>query len=66
MSFYFQSHDILEFKEGNEIVETQTGTIVPETIKSSGSDLTVRFESDYQGSGTGFKIMVEYVLAGKI
>ena len=56
----------MEFKEGNEIVETQTGTIVPETIKSSGSDLTVRFESDYQGSGKGFKIMVEYVLAGKI
>ena len=66
MYFYFQSHDVLEFKEGDVTVETQTGTIVPETIKSSGSDMTVRFESDYQVTGKGFKIMVEYVLAGKI
>ena len=66
MCFYFQSHDILVFKEGNKTVETQTGAIVPETIQSLGSDMTVHFESDYQGTGKGFKVMVQYVLAGKI
>ena len=66
MHFYFQSHDILEFKEGNEIVETHTGIILPETIMSSGSDMTIHFESDYQVTGKGFKVMVQYVLEGKI
>ena len=54
------------FKEGNYVVETQTGAIVPETIKSSGSDMAIQFESDYRVTGKGFKIMVQYVLAGKI
>ena len=64
--FYFQSHDTLVFKEGNYVVETQTGAIVPETIKSSGSDMAIQFESDYRVTGKGFKIMVQYVLAGII
>ena len=65
MYFYFQSHDFLGVIEGNETVKTQTGQIIPETIKCSGSDMTIHFESDYQGTGKGFKILVQYVLAGK-
>ena len=66
MYFYFESHDILVFKEDGKTVETQTGTILPETIKSSGSDMTIHFQADHQGTRKGFKIMVQYVLAGKI
>ena len=55
----------MTFKEGQETIETQTGIIVPETIKSLGSDMAIHFESDYQGTGKGFKIMVQYVLSGK-
>ena len=56
----------MEFNEGNKIVARHTGTILPQTIMSSGSDIIIHFESDYQGTGKGFKIMVQYVLAGKI
>ena len=54
------------FKEGDVTLETQTGQIVAETIKSSGTDITIHFKSDYQGTRKGFTINVQYVLAGKI
>ena len=54
------------FKEGDETLETQTGQIVAETIKTSGADITIHFKSDSQGTRKGFKINVQYVLEGKI
>ena len=53
-------------KEGNKTVQTQTGKLVAGTVKSSGSDMTIHFNSDYQGTRKGFNIIVQYVLAGKI
>ena len=62
---YFQSHDMLTFTEGNETVKILTGLILPQTIQSSGFDMTINFESDYQETGKGFEIKVQYILSGK-
>ena len=65
MYFHLKSSDFLVIKEGNEIVEIQTGQIIPETIESSGNDMTIDFQSDDHGVEIGFKIRIEYILAGK-
>ena len=42
-----------------------TGKISPQTIRSTGSEMRIRFTSDFKGSNKGFRISVKYVLAGK-
>ena len=42
-----------------------TGKILPTTIHSLSSEMTIRFTSDHKKTKKGFQIKIEYVLTGK-
>ena len=59
------SHDFLHIYDGNQKVEELTGVIVPSTIRSFTSNMTIRFQSDEYGVTSGFTTEIEYVIIGK-
>ena len=63
--YYLPSRDFIYIYDGSQEVDKQTGTILPVTIQSTYSVMTIRFTSDHEGEGKGFQISVKYLLAGK-
>ena len=64
MSYF--SHDILNIYDGGKKIDVLTGVIVPPTIRSYSSNLTIQFQSDEVGVKTGIIIDVEFIILGKL
>ena len=64
MSYF--SHDFLNIYDGGKKIDMLTGVIVPTTIRSYSSNLTIQFQSDEVGVKTGIIIDVEFIILGKL
>ena len=61
---YYFSHDFLYVYDGNKKIEELTGMIIPSTIRSYTSNMTIQFHSDEFGVKSGFKMEIEFVILG--
>ena len=64
MSYF--SHDFLNIYDGGKKIDVLTGVIVPTTVRSYSSNLTIQFQSDEVGVKTGIIIDVEFIILGKL
>jgi len=62
MSYF--SHDFLNIYDGGKKIDVLTGVIVPTTIRSYTSNMTIQFQSDEVGVKTGVEIDVEFIILG--
>ena len=47
------------------MIDTHTGIILPATIKSAFSNMTIVFTSDSVGSRKGFEVIIRFLEPGK-